>query len=138
MQDHLPTSICTAKGHIKQERSNLQSTKTSSPPQAGLDDVAKKNLIDDLFPVSDIPNVKTNEVVLSIHEYKDVGYMDLTGRFPKRSVRGNEYILACYHYDANAILVQPLKNCQAQIITDAWELISHRLCIAGAQPKKLF
>ena len=36
-------------------------------------------------------------------------YMDLIGRFPYCSSRGNEYILVAYHYDANAILGVPLK-----------------------------
>ena len=32
-------------------------------------------------------------------------YQDLTGRFPMKSSRGNEYILIRYHYDANFIFV---------------------------------
>ena len=46
--------------------------------------------------------------------------MDLTGRFPYRSSRGNEYVLVVYHYDANAILVEPVKNREAKTIIDAW------------------
>ena len=62
--------------------------------------------------------------------------MDLTGRFPTRSISGNEYILVCYHYDSNAILVEALKNRQAQTITDAWIKISKRLSLVGAAPNK--
>ena len=32
-----------------------------------------------------------------------MAFMDLTGRFPKRSRSGNEYILIAYHYDGNVL-----------------------------------
>ena len=53
-----------------------------------------------------------------------LSYIDLTGRFPYLSVRGNEYILVAYRYDANAILAQPFKSRQAENITAAWEKIN--------------
>ena len=67
----------------------------------------------DLFPPSDSPNLKINEVIYSIIDSPPTGlsYIDLTGRFPYKSTRGNEHILVGYHYDANAILATPLKNC---------------------------
>ena len=37
-------------------------------------------------------------------------YTDLTGPFPVTSMDGNKYILVIYVYDANAILLCPLKN----------------------------
>lgn len=43
--------------------------------------------------------------------------MDLTGQFPYRSAKGNEYLLIGYHNDANAILAIPIKNRQAETIT---------------------
>ena len=47
--------------------------------------------------------------------YQDLkkGYMDLCGRFPHRSTRGNEYILLLYDYDSNVILVEALSSRQA-------------------------
>ena len=39
--------------------------------------------------------------------------MDLTGRIPCKSFKGNEYILIAYHVDSNAILGQAIKNKQA-------------------------
>ena len=38
------------------------------------------------------------------------GYLDLTGRFPYKSGQGNQYILVVYHVEADAILVEPIKN----------------------------
>ena len=46
----------------------------------------------DSFPSSPTPNKKPHQVA----------YQDLTGRFPVRSSRGNEYILVGYHFDVNS------------------------------------
>ena len=35
---------------------------------------------------------------------------DLTGRFPTISSRGYNYIIVCYIYDTNVIIVRPMKN----------------------------
>jgi len=89
------------------ERANLQSTNPSNLP------INKtSNLDSDNFPTSDSPNQKTNNIFYAIHSFRstDKAYTDLTGRFPVQSSWGSQYILVCYHYDANAILAQPLKS----------------------------
>jgi hypothetical protein len=98
---YLPKSLASAKGHLDQERKNLQSTKVVSPS----DDK-------DFFPLSDTPNKKTFNACASIEPFiaKQRAYHDLTGRFPHRSSRGNEYILVVYDYDSNAILSCPIKT----------------------------
>ena len=35
---------------------------------------------------------------------------DLTDRFPTISSRGYNYIIVCYIYDTNGIIVRPMKN----------------------------
>ena len=47
-------------------------------------------------------------------------FMDLTGRFPHKSNRGNDYILIVCHIDSNAILGTPINNRQAHTITQVW------------------
>ena len=42
--------------------------------------------------------------------------------------------MVAYHYDSNAIFIQPLKNRQAETIVDAWKVINNRFTAAGAQP----
>ena len=49
---------------------------------------------------------------------KSMGYMDLTGRFNHCSSSGYEYSLVGYNYDDNTILVEPLKNRQANTTAD--------------------
>ena len=91
----------------------------------------------DAFPTPDTPNVKTNGILCMLMQTKkETGkaYIDLTGRFPIRSARGNEYILVGYHYDANAILATPLKSRRAGDITDAWELLHNQVDKAGVAP----
>ena len=91
----------------------------------------------DAFPTPDNPNVKTNGILcMLLQTKKETGkaYIDLTGRFPIRSDRGNEYILVGYHYEANAILATPLKSSLAGDITDAWELLHNQVAKAGVAP----
>ena len=61
--------------------------------------------------------------------------MDLTGRFPRKSLRGNECILIGYHYDANHIKAIPIKNRRGPTTTEAWEKLHHDFKKAGASPK---
>ena len=64
--------------------------------------------------------------------------MDLTGRLPYQSSCGDNYMMVAYHYDANDILIDPLKNCQAETIIDAWTSINSTLAAAGTQPNTYF
>jgi len=57
--------------------------------------------------------------------------MDLTGNFPKRSSRGNEYILVGYHYNANHIRGIPIKNQQGPTIKEALEQLHQDFKKAG-------
>ena len=83
---------------------------------------------------SDSPNIKTHDAIFSITSKQDKAFMDLTGRFPHCSSRGNEYTLVVYHYDSNAILGLPLQNRQAATITTAWQQLNNKLQSAGVSP----
>ena len=77
----------------------------------------------DHFLISVVPNTKTNQVCYVIVDSREAitDYMDLTGRFPRRSSRGNKYILVSYHFDTNYIRAITMKNRRGQTITEAWE-----------------
>jgi hypothetical protein len=124
VKKHLPPCVATAKGHLNQEMQGLQSTKKIE------DDP------EDLFPTTQpSEQVKNNDVIYALISHADTkSYMDLSGRFPHCSSRGNEYIMIAYHYDANAILGVPVKNRQAAVLTKAWKEIHHKLCSAGLKP----
>ena len=105
---------------MKEIRLKLDRLKAQVKPGASLSDALLQDMDNDIFPTSDHPNMKKHEVVYSVIQDSSItAYTNLTGRFPYRSSRGNEYILVGYHYDSNAILVQPLGNREAQTITTA-------------------
>ena len=122
----LEPTVATAKGHLNQERKNLQSTKLPS-----------QDTINDFFPPSDTPNVKTTEICAALFPFtaKETAYVDLTGRFPYRSSRGNQYFLVIYDYDSNAILAEVLKNRTAGEIKHGFMKLNSILSNCGCQPK---
>ena len=86
---------------MRQEQHSLRSTK---PPVTAA--AANITEIEDHFPAFDPNYVKINDVCYAMFPTTDRAFMDLTGRFPYKSTRGNEYILIAYHYDSNVILEQ--------------------------------
>ena len=62
-------------------------------------------------------------------------YMDLPGRFTVRSIRNMQYILVCYAYDSNAIIVCSMKSCNDQCMVAAHKYIYNHLTAAGHKPK---
>jgi len=127
VQKHLPISIATLKGHMNQEKQNVQSTKTKSTSITTTDSPTDI----DFFPPSDHPNLKTNVCMAAIIDFstKSKAYLDLTGRFPYISSRGNQYLLVVYDYDSNAILVEPHKTRAAAHIRDAWFKLHKKLSV---------
>ena len=124
---HLPTSIATLKGHMKQEFQGLQSTKQNNMPHT----VIAAAISEDSQACEKPSN--TNEIICMVLETgeQNKGHMDLTGRFPYKSAQGNQYILVIFHVNANAILAEPIKNREAETITKGWEKINNRIVRAG-------
>ena len=125
MRKYLQPSITTAKGHLDQERKNLQTTSTLSPDETI-----------DFSPRSDSPNNKTNDIYAAIVPFhtKTTAYADLTGKFPYRSSRGNQYFLVIYDYDSNAILAETLKNRTASEFKRGFIKLNDTLANRGCQP----
>ena len=61
------------------------------------------------------------------HSPRHKAYGNLTGNFPFKLSRGNCYIYILYDHDLNAILVEPVQNCQAHTLANAWEVLTNRL-----------
>ena len=122
----IPT-IATAEGHLA-----LQSTKKKKNKQTSVS-VPENN--DNFPPLLDFLNVKTHEALYFLTTSNDPrAYTNLSGKFPIQSSRGNNYVLVAYHYNANAILNQPLKNRQEKSIVDAWTILNTRFAKSGNQP----
>ena len=107
---HLPKSIASFKGHMDQEKKNLQSTQVLA---SDAEDI----------PTQEPDNKKTNHITCALVPNETVlskAYSDQTGKFPVQSSRGNQYIFILYHYDTNSIHAVPIQNRQAASITKAW------------------
>lgn len=112
---------------MDQERKHLQSTKVYYKECESDGDKA---------PTPSLAPAPTRARLCSLEAFqpKQKGYLDLTGKFPYESARGNKYLLVAYDYDSNAILVEALPNRQKATITKAWKSINDTLAKSGAQP----
>ena len=106
----------------------------NNPPHKGIHTDSDTN---DTFPPIDTSNCKTNEVAYMVVDRKQLttAYTDLTGRFPQRSSRGNEYVLIGYHYDGNSIMCKAIKDRTAASLATAWEHMHNTYNSAGDAPK---
>ena len=87
----------TAKGHLKLKRQHVQSTK---PKQ-----------------------IRSNNHTVSAHVFEPRNQlsMDMTGRYPITSKRGNQYILVMIDWDTNYIKLIPLKSRKADTYVNAYK-----------------
>jgi hypothetical protein len=92
--------MATAKGHLDQTRQNIRSTKNKTD-----EDQTTIEMIEAQEPHNQI----TNQAFATIKETGKV-YTDQTGAFLITSSNGYKYMLVMYHYDTNAILIEPLKT----------------------------
>ena len=142
VKKNLATPVATTQGHLNQEKKNLQNTKmppknneliqnireyfkklkAKQKPGQTVEEVLQVEIQEDSFPESETPNIKTNDVVYAVINRNEIctAYTDLTGRFPMRSSRGNQYISVEYHYDGNYILGKAIKDRKSGTLTAAW------------------
>ena len=131
-------SIATTKGHLDQERKNLQSTRTLQPTQAQSTTAspssptppAMKPPAPEELPIG--PRNQSHKCFSLIQTFAKKAYSDLAGRYPHISSRGIQYIIV---YDSSSILFTPLKNCTTGEISKAWTSIHDCLAKHGNAPK---
>ena len=100
IEKHLPKILATAKGHAKLAQNKIRSNRPQDPTP-------------DLPVTSDPPPVTVTRIKTIHITVVEPSYLlatDLTGRFPTISSRGYNYIIVCYIYDTNEIIVRPMKN----------------------------
>ena len=128
VRKYFPESEETHKGHGRKTRSGLRSTKKATQQVLEEDDFTGPR-----------PTLKSGEVHVRITKVLEeaTGKLstDQTGRFPKKSQRGYEYIMTLYEYDSNAILVEPMKNRTSGEMLRAYIKLIGRLVQAGITPK---
>ncbi len=104
---HFPESEETSKDHGRKTRSSLRSTKTSATRDSDKDETNETT-----HPP--YPHSKQKEAIIQTFDLNDEAerlmYTNQTGRFPKKSSRGNQYMMVLIEIDSNAILVEAMKN----------------------------
>jgi hypothetical protein len=100
VNNYLENYEATVKGNLNQTRKNVRSTKPKKKPGAQEQTQYYEPHITE----------RTNIVYAAIHNNDGHTYTDLTGSFPKTSIRGYKYILVLYDYDGNSIQAEPMKN----------------------------
>ncbi len=128
---HFPESEETLKGHGRKTRSGLQSTKMS--PQTNDDDK-----LTDTTELSRSPTKQKEAIIRTFdlsNKAERLMYTDRTGRFPKKSSKGHQYIMVLIEIDSNAILVKAMKNRSTGEMMRAYQVLVNRLRSTGVTPK---
>jgi hypothetical protein len=116
---NFPESEETQKGHMKQTRQGVRSTKV-------IDE-------DAMIGFNPTPGVKHKDVYLRVFDAtKKTMYSDQTGKFPITSARGHKYIMVAVELDGNYIDAEPIKSRKAKALTEAYQAIFQRWKTTGA------
>ena len=95
---HLPESPETAKGHLKQDRQKIRSTKPS---------IATAYHV---LPSQHAPSAQSHQLFVKTVELTGKVSTYQTGRFPVTSSRGSKYLMVLYYHNSNAIIPEPIKS----------------------------
>ena len=106
VRKHLPESIATAKGHLRQDQQNVRSTRNTSPSTS----ISNPPVMTTPPLPSQEEKVQTQMAYLQTIEFTGKVSTDQTGSFPFTSSCGSKYIMVLYDHDSNAILAEPLTS----------------------------
>jgi len=130
---YFPESNKTMKGHGRKTKSRLHSTKTLVENDSDINDIKNATMNLTHSPT------KQKESVLMIFDLSGEAqwlmYADQTVKFPKKSSKGNHYIMVLIEIDSNTILVEAMKNCSAGEMIRAYLVLVSHLRNAGVTPK---
>jgi hypothetical protein len=111
------------KGHGRRTPSGLRSTKTKQGPlfddcddAFGADQEAQLPL----YPVKKEKTISFRVLDLADEATQKI-WSDQPGRFPKKSSKGNQYIMVHTESDSNIILVEAMKNCSSGEMIRAYQ-----------------
>eukprot|EP00804_Cyclotella_cryptica_P002446 CCRYP_019168-RA/>CCRYP_019168-RA protein AED:0.13 eAED:0.13 QI:0/0/0/1/0.5/0.4/5/0/1227 len=115
---HFPESEETQKGHMRQARQGVRSTKVPDE--------------DAVLETKPKPGVKHKDVYLGVFDAtRKTMYTDQSGPFPWKSRRNNQYIMIAVELDGNYIDAEPLQTRKAKALTDAYQRIYQRWKATG-------
>ena len=108
---------------MNQTQKNVRSTKLTPLPLGISDTITLRGK-------------KQRAVHTKVYDVRNTIFFDQTGKFPKKSQRGNKCIMVMVEINSNAILVEPLKSRKYSELTWAYHVFVMRLKRAGSVPKK--
>ena len=112
INEYSPESDETQRGHIKQQRQNMRSTKEKE----------EANAFDTKRPIE-----RKRDVYVKVYDAtKRPMYADQSGRFPVTSSRGHKYIMIAVEMDGNYIDAEPLKSRSMKDLTKAYQAVWKR------------
>ena len=117
-----PDSDETQKGHMKQSRQGVRSTKV----------IDEDAMLEAETHPKPIPGVKLKDVYLRVFDTtKKAMYTDQPGRFPITSAGGHKYTMVAVELDGNYIDAEPMKSRSAKELTEAYKRIYSRWKATG-------
>jgi hypothetical protein len=118
ISQHFPELDKTQKGHMKQTKQGVISTKIV--------------YADAMLGFKQQPGVKHKDVYLMVfNATKKLMFFGQTGKFPITSARGNKYIMVAVELDGNYIDCEPLQSLSAKSLTKAYQTIFQRWKATG-------
>ena len=117
-------------GHLNQTRQGKNSTSTQLQQE---DKAQETEEVEETKEELE----KTHTIMAAIQDTshrEGTAFGDLPGRYPVPSIHGHNYMLVIYHYDANSILVEPIKSINKGNILNTYRKIHTRLTAQGCKP----
>jgi hypothetical protein len=99
---HLKLMPSTNMGHMNQRRQNIMST-SKTPITSEIEE----------FTATNTNSGTKTRLLYAVLVDQGQLYMDLMGKFPVRSSKGNSYVMVCYVFDCNYVKVVPMKSWSA-------------------------
>ncbi len=134
---HFPDSEETHKGHGRKTPSGLCSTKAK---QGSLFDNCDDTFGDEqeaqlpLHPVKKEKKISYRVFDLADEATQKI-WSDQPGRFPKKSSKGNQYIMVLTESNSDVSLIEAMKNCSSGKIIQAYQKLINCLHAARIVPK---
>jgi hypothetical protein len=134
---HFPDSEETHKGHGRKTPSDLRSSKTKQGPLFDDCDDALGDKQEAQLPLCPVKKEKTisYRVLNLADEATQKNWSDQPGWFPKKSTKGNQYIMVLTESNSDFILIEAMKNCSSGEMIQVYQKLIDRLHAAGIVPK---
>ena len=128
---YLYKTIHTLKGHMQQTRKNKGKLRKIKENETEI--ITDKDIINDFFPQPS--RAQTNQCFTKVINITGLTAMDLSGKFPITSSRGNKYIFLWYDYDSNTIKAIPIKSREKEEQVRAYNICYEYYALRGFVPQ---